>query len=396
MRVVASVGCAAYALLAVASGLDRAAAHWAALGRQVPAPLAAKALEATALDAMLAANWRAALTDAGHYVDHAPVEPMAPALLGTARLELGDAAGAEAAFRVAGQMGWRVPLTQRYWMERALALGDYAVAAQRLDAMLRQQPALMADRALMRPLEQSGEGRAALAGRLVARPDWLEFYLKDVATVPVDVMRLRALVLDEAARAGLVAGCEGAAVSAQRLVELGEARVAAGLWHAHCRSAGRGLLADGNFAQASFQDTVTPFDWQFASASDVDVTLEPAAGGGRQARVTTSAPYTRLVVSQFAVVPAGSYRLSWRSEGHSGRETPEMMASLDCDAHSTRWLEAVPDARPGWWSARVELDDACQGKWLAFSVRPGVAEGAGVRGGTVTLGAVMLERVAAP
>lgn len=302
----------------------------------------------------------------------------------------GDAEGADAAYRVAGQMGWRVPLTQRYWMSRALAVGDYRIAAQRLDAMLRQQPGLLADRSLLDPMERDPDGQQALAERILAEPDWLSYYMLDYGNVPEDILLLRAQVLARAARLGAGGGCEGAAALSHRLVELGDARIAAQLWRDHCPQTGKEIVADGNFKRATFTETLTPFDWQFGSYSDIDISLEPVLGDGRVVSITTSAPYTRIVASQFLVLPASRYRLSWRSEGHTTRDTPMMLAALDCNAQSTDWLEASRDPRSGLWSADVTLSDACQGKWLNFAVRPGVEAGAGVRGGQVTLASVAL------
>ena len=125
----------------------------------------------------------------------------------------------------------------------------------------------------------------------------------------------------------------------------------------------------------------------------MDVGLDRVPGGKRVI-ITTSAPFTRIVVSQFLVVPAGPYRLSWESRGHTTRDTPMVLASLDCGMQSGHWLPAALDPQSGRWFADVVLDDKCAGKWLNFAVRPGVEAGAGVRGGEVTLGAVRLSPLA--
>ena len=78
-----------------------------------------------------------------------------------------------------------------------------------------------------------------------------------------------------------------------------------------------------------------------------------------------------------------------------------VQASLDCATNSGNWLPASldPTSRESGsqrWQAEVTLGDTCAGKWLKFAVRPGVAAGAGVRGGDVWLGAVRLEPLAKP
>lgn len=279
-------------------------------------------------------------------------------------------------------------------MKRALALGDYRGAALRADAMLRVEPGRVSDRDLLDPLERDPRGQQALAERMTGKPEWLYNYLVDYGGVPVDILLLRAAVLDRAARLGVSAGCDGAAGLAHRLVELGEAQAAAQVWRGHCPQAASGLVADGNFAGATIADTETPFDWQFSSDSDVDVSLA-LVPGGKRVDITTSAAFTRIVASQFLVVPAGTYRLSWESRGHTTRDTPMVVASLDCDMHSGNWLPASLDPQSGRWFADVVLSDSCAGKWLNFAVRPGVEEGAGVRGGEVSLGAVRLSPLSA-
>ena len=392
-RIVASLACLAYALVALGSGLDRAALHSPALIDAAPAPFASTALEMRAGAAIDAGDWRKAQRDGEAFLASAPIDPTAVGMVAAAREGLGDARGAEAAYRVAAKMGWREPLTQTYWMNRALAQGDYRGAALRADAMLRVQPGWVMDRSLLDPMERDPRGQQALAERMIARPDWLDTYMVDYGGVPVDILLLRAAVLDRAARLGVSAGCDGAASLAHRLVELGEAQAAARVWHGHCPQAGSGIVADGNFAAATIANTETPFDWQFSGTSDVDIGLARVPGG-KKVIITTSAPFTRIVVSQFLVVPAGSYRLSWESQGHTTRDTPMVVASLDCGMQSGHWLPATLDPQSGRWFADVSLGDDCAGKWLNFAVRPGVEAGAGVRGGEVTLGAVRLSALA--
>ena len=396
-----AVGCLIYAAAALGMGLDRQATDKAGPATEVLALFAREALQARAWLALAAGDWADAARQGEALVSRDPFNPAAPALLGAARASLGDAEGAEAAYRVARQMGWRDDLTQRYWRDRALERGDYITASAHVDALLRQRPDLLSDRDLLDPLERSDQGQQALATRLVARPDWLIFYMADVWDTPRDILLIRAAVLGRAARLGVVGGCEPAGKIAFRLAQFGEAAVASRLWHEHCPAAGTGLVTDGNFAGATFSPTISPFDWQFVSNSDVDTAFAPApkdgnGGVGQWLTISTSAPFTRIVASQFIIVPAGAYRLSWASRGHTGADTPMVQASLDCAMNSDNWLPATLDSRSQRWQAEVTLGDSCAGKWLNFAVRPGVTAGAGVRGGDVSLGAVRLEPLAKP
>ncbi len=386
-----ALACLVYAGVALGTGLDRQTAHESDPAAQVPGLFSSKALEARTWQAMDDGDWAGAARVAAALVSREPIDPLSTALLGTARDRLGDARGADTAFRVARQMGWRVELTQRYWLGPALDQGDYTTASAYVDALLRQQPNLISDRSILDPLERSEQGQQALAMRLAAKPDWLPTYMDAVWDVPRDILLLRANVLLRAARLGVVGGCAPASQIASRLVSLGEAEVAAQVWRAHCPQTGAGLVTDANFVAATFSDTATPFDWEFLSSADIDTAFVPAPGGGKWLTINTSAPYTRMVASQFIVVPAGAYRLSWASQGHTTADTPMVIASMDCRMHSDNWLPATQDPRSQRWFADVTLGDTCAGKWLNFAVRPGVKAGAGVGGGDVSLGAVRLE-----
>ena len=405
-RVALLLACLIYAFAAVGSGLDRLTAYKSDPATEVPEPFAGRALQARVWYAMAQENWNGAVSTATALVARDPVEPNATALLGAAREGQGDAAGADAAFRVAAQMGGRVELTQRYWAKRAEADGDLTAASAHVDALLRQRPGLLSDRELLDPVERNDKGQQALAARLASGSDWLSAYLSDVWDAPKDVLTLRAQVLGRASQFGVVGGCDAAAKFARRMVELNEAHIAAQVWREHCPRAGTGLVSDGNFTAATFSDNaafasvVSQFDWQMLNNSDVDTSFTPAPGAGRWLTVNTSAPYTRVVASQLVVAPAGTYRLSWASQGHTTADTPMIMASLDCGVASGTWLPATLDSTSASgtqrWHADAILDDSCVGKALTVAVRPGVEAGAGVRGGVVSLGAVRLEPLTRP
>ena len=140
----------AYALAALASGMERMAAQRAG----PPADLAtaragfsAQPLSALAAGALAAAEWRA-----------------------------GNGAMAERVFRHAAQLGWREPATQLYWLQVAAAAGQWGNAAKRYDALLRVDPRRAALAELAAPLEGAGAGRTSLARRIALRPHWLADY----------------------------------------------------------------------------------------------------------------------------------------------------------------------------------------------------------------------------
>jgi hypothetical protein len=170
-------------------------------------------------------------------VARAPIEPSSTALLGAAWLAKGDEDRAREAFTVAGKLGWRVPLTQAYWMRAALEAEDARIAALRLDALLRQQPALLAEDRLFAPIEATAEGRAALVSRLATRPPWLADYVNDHGAASREAMLRRAAVLLMLAATGQRLGCDMIRPAVVRLVVLNEPATAQQVWRAHCGNA---------------------------------------------------------------------------------------------------------------------------------------------------------------
>ena len=371
-------GCALFAAAAVGNGLDRIAVSHPARVAAVPTAFAAQSLGPRG-DMALAANDPATATALGaRFVDAAPLDPSASALLAAGRLVAGDAAGADAAFRVAGQLGWRVVITQRYWLARALQLGDWRVAAQRLDALLRQRPAWAGDATLLDPFEADPAGRAELVARMALRPDWLAHYGSDVDAASTDQLTRRAAVLVDLAGAGVAAGCQVARPLLVHLLTRGAVADAQNLWRAQCGGQ-PGLLNDGQFARASLTEVLSPFDWEIGSGADIELTFS-AINGPRQLNVRGPARFTQRVASQTVVLAPGRYRLGWRSGARGGIE-----AALGCRIDQTSPLPASFTPASGRWQADLTVDAACPAHVLAFSIRPGAAED--------SLGAITLDRL---
>lgn len=382
--IIAALACLGYAALATASGLDRMSFWRPELASLVPTPFASQALRSEGAALIKAGEARTALAKGEAAVADAPLDPASTALLGVARMNLGDRAGAERAFRIAGQLGWRESFTQAYWMGRALEIGDWRVAAMRLDALLRQRPALLAERRLMDPIETSPAGRAALAERILALPGWLRLYTSAVADVPRPVLLLRAQVLGEVAARKAVLGCETVAPLVERLVSQGAENEAGRLWRQHCPGAAATPIYDGQFAAASLQQDSSQFAWFFIGQSDANVLLEPSGHGDAQRLTIEAATVRPRQIARQMVLPApGPYRLSWQAETPDGSPNNLAVAALSCTANPSEWLAARFDPAPRRWIAEVDVGSECRAHWLSFGVRAG--------NGTVRLSDVRLE-----
>ena len=379
-----ALACLGYGALAISSGLDRMSLKQPELAPSVPAPFASQALRSAGAVLIGRGQARLALAKGDAAVRDAPLDPGSTALLGIARFRTGDGPGAERAFRIAGQLGWREQFTQTYWMGRALEIGDWRIAAMRLDALLRQSPALLAERRLLDPVESSAAGRAALAERILAGPGWLRPYTTALTDLPRPVLLLRAEVLGAvAARKGLL-GCEAVAPLVERLVGEAAELEAATLWRQHCPGAATTPIYDGQFIAASIQQDNNQFAWTFIGQSDANLLLEPTETGPvRRLVVETSASKLRQIARQMVLIAPGAYRLSWTAEDQNGAPSDLVAAALTCSQIPGEWLAARFDPVARRWVAPLTAGTACKTHWLSFGVTG--------RSGTVRLGDIRLD-----
>lgn len=234
----------AYTGLALGNGIDRLSATRPELATEVPPLFASEALRVEGAQALRDGDARSIVMIGEKAVRDAPTDPQSTAMLGAGLLISGNQTRADRAFRVAGRLGWRVPITQNYWMAKALEVSDYQSAALRLDALGRQQPDLLAERQLLDPMERNPAGRAALIQRLALHPDWVPTYVANGVSAPTDAMLQRSVVLLEAAQAGVVLGCEVIAPLVRQMVALKLPEEAARLWQAHCPAKDRKMVTD--------------------------------------------------------------------------------------------------------------------------------------------------------
>lgn len=364
----------AYAALAVASGLDRATLTRPELAPRVPRFAASEALRSEGSHALASGEGQRALALGEQAVVKAPLDPASTALLGAARYATGDRGGADKAFRVAAQLGWRVPYTQLYMLGRAIEVGDYRVAALRLDALARQSPAVLAERQLFDPLERSAPGRAALAERMRANPPWLRAYAMDVQGLTPDRLAQRVAVLGELARRGGVVGCAPIGAPVSRLIAAGLVSDAARLWREHCPAARQALLYDGTFARAALDQSESEFAWTFIGNSQVSAVFEPAGTApARAVVIDSSAPRAAQVMRQLVLLAPGAYRLSWQAEREGGTPGAQVLAQFACQPATSDGLEPRFDPASRRWSVRLVADGTCPARWIGFAVKPGAS-----------------------
>ena len=360
-----------YAALAAGSGADRLSTGDPALAARVPALFASEALRTLGADALASGKAVDAAAIGTRAIRNAPTDPQSTALFAAGELAAGKRVLADRSFRVAGQLGWRVPITQSYWMGQALASGKYDLAALRLDALLRQQPALLRQRQLIDPLERNPAGQAALVARMRANPVWLEFYSGDVENLAADAGLQRADVLAQAARGGTILGCDRIAPLASRLAVVGQPAAGAALWRQHCPAAGPGLVSDGTLATLDISARPSAFSWNLIGNGELALAVLPGGSGhGKRLVIDGRADVPRPVLTQQLVLAPGRYVLSWRTGNPQGQPSDHLLAALACASEAPVWADASLDRATGLWNAVVEARPGCALQRLTFAAAP--------------------------
>lgn len=308
-RLLFTAAIVAFAAAALASGMDRLSANEPGLERLVPMPFRAQADRSAATTALDKRDTRAAIASSRNAVSQDPVDPDATASLGSALMLAGRINDAARTFRIAARFGWRNAATQAFWYDAALQTGDYGVAADRLDALLRVHPRLVDQAGILRPMESDQAAREALAARLRFRPPWLDRYLAVQDDTPSDVIDGRLSVVSVIDSARFPLGCDSVAPLARALLDSGRRRDAEGLWNANCPSMKvAGLIIDPTFAQVINSKSSNPFSWQLMGSGDLSIGQLSVRSGDRSLVLINSAPGTRLIFVQTVALPAGLYR----------------------------------------------------------------------------------------
>ena len=353
---------ACFAIVAIGSALDRIGESDPSAAGLVPSFFAARSLDNSAAALIARQEYSAALPLAQDAVATLPLNPRSTGLLGAALLGTNQPQAADAAYRVAGQLGWREPLTQSYWIQVAMATGDWAIAAQRLDALFRTRPLLAGRAEVSRPMEMLPEGRAAIARRLADRPGWKAIYFNPSSDIGAEGLQARAQIF---AATPVQTGerCDIAGRFARLLVANDQIATAREVWRSQCDLAERSALFDGDF-RAAKSGNASPFGWEYLPDGSVNVSKQ--GGGGVQ--VGTSASFPRQFARQLLAAAPGKWQLEWQEAG-SGSDN-RIVPSLDCRNGAPR-PGAVSSVGEGAFSASIVIPERCDTPWLNLFVSPG-------------------------
>lgn len=369
-KAAAACGLFVLAMAAVLSGTDRVSREFPYSPSFSGWPYDTGASRAKAILAFVQTGPRSAYGYTHRAILSDPLSVQNVSILGRLQLYSGQPTNARKTFEVAGQLGWRDPMSQIYWLDQAMQLGDLKVAAERLDALLRQAPDSGNRDKFLAVVSASPEGRAALAERLKLSPVWAEPYLTSVDIPPAQLSQR----VDVARRVGRrIWTCAQTAPITQKLVDAKMLDQAQSIWRQNCISAGT-LVYDGGFDALDTTRATRGFDWQLSGRGDVAVRSIADQSGNRLMELEVESAQTQSVLKQLVVLKPGNYRLTWRTPDTSARSAMGLSVSLSCQASLADAVPGSPigDSKLGKRVYIFSVDAKCPARDLIFWLAPKV------------------------
>lgn len=300
-----------------------------------------------------------------------PAEGRGYRLLAQVSESRGEYARAEKLYAIAAQRAPR-DLQARAWLaQRALAAGNYPLALQHIDQVLRTSPGSHARLfPVLIQFSQDVDFADAVAKAMTSHPEWREGLLSAL----LDPVTGNPLAADHVL-AGLQRRRDLDAVTTQAWIEAlmhqGRWGSAFARWAGPHVASGRALplLFNGDF-------TSTPegsgFDWRLPPVAGVLVAIEPNGSAGMLhvrflGRRVSGGP----VVSHALMLTPGKYRLTWRERIDAMRAGIGVAWRISCDGQSQSLLEAEPSNGTRPWRDQTSTftvpADRCGGQWLELT-----------------------------
>ena len=369
-RGAAALGLLGLAVAALLSGSDRQSRDFPNSPSVVGWPYDTGAARAKAAMAFVRTGPASAIGYARRAVLVDPLSAQAVSMLGRAQLYAQQFPEARTTFLVAGQLGWRDAMTQIYWLDQALQGKDYKVAAQRLDALLRQSPEDENRDRFLAIVAQTPEGRSALADRLRLSPGWTGQFAYSVMELPAEQLLQRVDIMQRAGKG--VWDCDTSERIAQKLININMLDQAQAVWRVNCAASGS-LVYDGGFDAFDTLKASSAFDWQISGRGDADIAPKQDLDGNRSLAFEVNAAMSLPVIRQLVVLKPGRYRLVWRTPGTTARQAQALRVSLSCKPDLGRAVTgtAVP-GKPETWSGELSVDGECPALSLVFWLEPRV------------------------
>ncbi len=363
-KALAIFGLVAFVVAALLSGSDRQSRLFPNAPSLVGWPYDTGAARSKAIMAFVQTGPASAIGYARRSIVSDPISAQTVSILARAQLYAGQLAPAQKTFAVTSQMGWRDALTQLYWMDQALQVDDVKVAAQRLDALLRQTPDDENRDKFLAVISATPEGRHAISERLKLLPNWAPVYATYIGNLPPDQLSQR---VDVMLRTGSgIWDCASTEDLAQKLILSNMYAEAQAVWHLNCPNS-RSYVYDGEFERVDLTKPSSGFNWVLSDRGDVDIALAEDRPGQRILTIDVKAAVSVPVLRQTLILTPGNYRLTWQTPGVSKDQARALRVSLSCGSGRDEAANGEPDPTRGeTYSADFTVDSECPAHLLTF------------------------------
>lgn len=366
-------GACMYAVAALAVGADRGDLDLGGLAQLLPARMMPNMQMTRVRAAIGRGDYASALPMARTGILQAPLDPRRLSAYGLVLGATGAQSKGYDAFVLAGQMGWRDPATQIFWMQAAAQLNDPAVAALRLDGLLRTRPEMAAQTELTEVFDSRPEFGAALIERLRSKPEWTGALLGSTRLLDGERLGNRVQLLQQMAQAGVKVGCEQIAQVVNPLARKGQFDQAMRLWRSHCDDRPSGAIMDGGFAAyETTSDEASPFRWQIPASGDLNVSAMAQKSGANLLALQNVSPTGLVAARQFITAPSGTYRLRWLAQDGAGKPSGAITPRLWCDNANQVGVDKPALMPDGRWQTTINVPAraSCPAWQLDFTLQP--------------------------
>jgi hypothetical protein len=363
-RLAAAGGAIALIALSVFSGLGRQAIF-------DPAG-AVSGYDEQAKQALAHGNYDDAIAKSRAAILQRPMDQSSISTFGAAHFARNGFDQAYRAFSVSALLGWRDPVTERYWIDQSLGQNAYMPAAQWIDAMMRVDGLPGYGQAALAALENTAQGRSAILTRLALRPSWLDAWTRYTPQLDDAAAMDRIASIDRARRAGITVSREAASLASSDLFAQQRFPAALALWTA-AETAGditrRGLW-DGDFSKVNEQSVSGPFDWRLLQGGSVELDIEDG-DAGKRLTATSDAPIVERVAVEATILPHGPTRLSWKTDGN-GATPSALYPRVRCVTGAD--IPAIDDGNDGntRWS-EVDIPEGCPAQTITIWFDPSLS-----------------------
>lgn len=269
--------------------------------------------------------------------------------------------------QMAAVLGWRDAITNLWALEGALNTGDATKAAQRAEALFRQNALVGQATGMLLRSPNAAPAVALLIQQLRQKPDWRRSFLRSADQLPADAVPRFQLLIMALNRTDAPATFDEAQPLMERLRESGQRGAQRALW--------RSLFRDSFVANGGFENTETtlgpelPKDWQIGTDDLSTLSIDhPGARGSATALRSVNSRIGVPLLAQYLLLDPGDYKLTFSARGTGGTVRWE----LRCDQSGQEQHGDFPLATDSQWRSMTAVlpvpNQNCASQRLSFQL----------------------------